>query len=196
MDMNIKTAINKPVIIYRKEDDNPFHRNQVGDFVHPTTEEAAADLGHAVTPEEYFKWQERFAVGRVIDVERGDKGYAWTLEITNPIYKNTLRSDRPLGMPQWTSPQILTYPNIYPEEERTGIFDHWIVSHVILTDAPAYGFQKSATTAKCVGKKQECLIKTRNASMSDEEFTKISKSMKREIKRASTHLNKAIEPIN
>jgi hypothetical protein len=43
MDMNIKIAINKPVIIYRKEADNPFHREQTGDYIHYTVEQAAAE---------------------------------------------------------------------------------------------------------------------------------------------------------
>lgn len=163
--VNIKTAINKPVIIYRKNPNNSFHTKQAGNFVHPTPEEAAAELGKPLTEPEYYQWQEKYAVGRVRSVDKRDRGYAFTLEITDRDSKEILKTDKYRnGIPGWTSPQILTYPRIYPQEEATGIHDHWVVSHVILTDSPAYGLQRSALQAKCLGQEQECLIKTKNAS--------------------------------
>lgn len=172
LDTNVKSGINKPVIIYPKDPKNQFHTKQAGNFVHPTVDEAAADLGvprHTVTESQYYQWQEKFAVGRVRDIEKREgKGYAFTLEITDPASKEILKSDKyEKGIPGWTSPQILYYPGAHPQEEKSGTHDHWIISHVLLTDSPAYGFQKSALRGKCLGEEQECLIKTKNASLEE-----------------------------
>lgn len=166
LDRNIRSAINKPVIIYRKNPSNPFHTHQAGNFVHPTLDEAASELGHPVNEEQYYNWQEKFAVGRIRNVEkRQGKGYAFTLEITDPEAKNILKSEQyRTGIPGWTSPQILTNARLYPNEERTGLFDHWTISHIILTDSPAYGYDKASLKAKCVGEEKECLLKTKSAS--------------------------------
>jgi hypothetical protein len=166
LDVNIRTAINKPVIIYPHNKSNPFHSNQAGNYVHPLPEEANAETGRPLNEAEYYNWQEsKGVVGRVIDVDKRDKGYAWTLEITDPAAKEILQSDKySKGIPGWTSPQILTYPKVYPDEERTQVFDHWVVAHVILTDNPAYGFEKSSLAAKCLGDQPTCMIKTKSAS--------------------------------
>ena len=205
---NIKTAINKPVIIYRKNPNNRFHANQAGSYVHPTPEEAMAELSHPVTEQDYYKWQAKYAVGKVRNVEERVKGYAWTLEITDPNVKEIIKSDRfdgsTKGMPVWTSPQIITFPHSYPDEERTGIHDHWIISHVILTDQPAYGFDKSSMAAKCIGQEHECLAKTKSASVVgpkykfgyldpklDEELKDIGKQLKRNLSQMNKMLGAA-----
>jgi hypothetical protein len=166
---NIKTAIGKPVVLYRKNPNNPFHTKQAGNWVHPTPEEAMAELRRPIGEQEYYQWQSRFAVGKVRDVEERARGFAWTLEITDPGVKNAIKSDsfdKPAkGTPAWTSPQIFTFPGKYPDEDRTEIYDHWTISHVALVDIPAYGFERAATAAKCVGAEQECLVKTKSASI-------------------------------
>lgn len=168
LDVNIKSAVNKPVIIYRKNPNLSFHTHQAGNFVHPTIEEASAELGHPPNEKEYYQWQEKFAVGRVRSVDKRSKGYAWTLEITDPDSKQILKDSRySHGIPGWTSPQILSNAYLYPEEEKRGIFDHWSISHVILTDKPAYGFDKASLKAKCIGEEQTCLIKTKSASQQE-----------------------------
>jgi hypothetical protein len=169
LDVNIQTAVNKPVIIYPHNPANRFHSNQAGNFVHPLPEEASAEMGRPLSEEEYYNWQEgKGVVGRIINVDKREKGYAWTLEITDPSAKQILKSDKySTGIPAWTSPQILTYPHVYPNEDRTGIYDHWVVSHVILTDNPAFGFEKSALAAKCLGDQPTCMIKTKNASTTE-----------------------------
>ncbi len=89
------------------------------------------------------------------------------MEITDPDSKEILTQQADKyrnGIPGWTSPQIFTYPGLYPEEDRTGLYDHWVISHVILTDSPAYGFQRSAIKGQCFGAEKECLIKTKSAS--------------------------------
>lgn len=166
IDANIHTAINKPVVISRKNPNNKFHTHQAGNYVHPTLDEAIEELGHPLNAEEYFNWQEKYAIGRVRNVEkRGEKGYAFTLEITDPEAKNILKSDTyRKGIPGWTSPQILSNAHLYPEEEQSEIFDHWVISHIALVDVPAYGFQQAGVKAKCLGAEQECKIKTRSAS--------------------------------
>jgi len=162
---NIQTAINKPVVICRKDSNNRFHTHQAGNFVHPTLDEATAELGHSPKAEEYFNWQEKFAVGRVRNVEKRNKGYAFTLEITDPEAKNILKSDTyRKGIPGWTSPQIISDAFRYPQEERSATYDHWTVSHIALVDVPAYGFQQAGIRGKCLGAEKECTIKTRSAS--------------------------------
>jgi hypothetical protein len=166
LDANIQTAVNKPVVVYRRNPNNRYHTHQAGNFVHPTLEEAAEELGHPPNAEEYFNWQEKFAVGRVRNVDkRGEKGYAFTLEITDQNAKNILKSDAyRSGIPGWTSPQILSDARRFPQEERDNIFDHWVVSHIALVDVPAYGYEQAGVRGKCLGAEQECMIKTKSAS--------------------------------
>lgn len=164
IDANIHTAINKPVIIYRKNPHNPFHSKQAGMYVHPTPEEASSELGK-INAEQYYNWQEKFAVGRVRNVEKRNKGYAFTLEITDPDSKQILKSDKYKdGIPGYTSPQILSKSGAFPQEEQTNYFDHWVVSHIALVDVPAYGYDQAGVRAKCLGPEQECMITTRSAS--------------------------------
>lgn len=165
IDANIHTAINKPVVVYRRNPSNPYHTHQAGNFVHPTLEEAQAELGHPPNAEEYYNWQEKFSIGRVRNVDKRPMGYAFTLEITDKEAKNILKSDTyRTGIPGWTSPQIVSNAHLHPEEERTGLFDHWAISHVALVDVPAYGPQQAGLRGKCLGAEKECLIKTRSAS--------------------------------
>lgn len=163
---NIHTAINKPVVILRKNPNNPLHTRQAGAFIHPTPEEAAIELGHPPNAEEYYNWQEKFAVGRVRSVDRRDRGYAFTLEITDTEAKNILKSDAYRnGTPGWTSPQILSSnQNLHPRESLSEIYDHWSISHIALLDVPAYGFEQSGVRAKCLGAEKDCMITTRSAS--------------------------------
>lgn len=163
--LNIRTAINKPVIIYKKNPNNPFHTKQAGAYIHPTPEEANAELGH-INAEQYYNWQEKFAVGHVKKIDKREgKGYAFTLEITDPEVKNILKSDTYInGLPGWTSPQIISDAGLYPEEEQSGLFSHWAISHIALVDVPAYGYDQAGVRAKCLGAEQECMITTRSAS--------------------------------
>lgn len=168
---NIHTAINKPVVVYRKNPNNPIHTKQAGFFVHPTPEEAATELGHSPNAEEYYKWQEKFAVGRVRSVDKRDRGYAFTIEITDPEAKNILKSDSyRTGVPGWTSPQIISNGHLFPEEERSEIYNHWSISHIALLDVPAYGYDQAGARAKCLGAEKECMIQTRSASQENLSF--------------------------
>jgi hypothetical protein len=165
-DENIKTGINKPVIIMPKQHGNPFHARQATNFVHPTIEEALSELGQSsITEQQYYDWQgTKGVVGRIHDIEKRDKGHAWTLEITEPVAKKILISDEyKTGFPGYTSPQILVFPNKFRNEAATESWDHWVISHVILTDNPAFGIEQSSIAGKCIGSEQECMIKTRSA---------------------------------
>jgi len=165
LDKNIQSAVGKPVVVYRKNPNNPFHTKQAGLYVHPTPEEASAELGR-LTAEQYYNWQEKFAIGRVRAVDkRPPKGYAWTLEITDPEVKNILKSDTyRKGIPGWTSPQIISNTHLYPEEKDSAISEHWSIAHVALVDVPAYGYDQAGLRGKCLGVEKECMIKTRSAA--------------------------------
>lgn len=165
IDANIQSAVNKPVVVYRRNPNNRFHTHQAGNFVHPTLEEAAEELGHPPNAEQYFNWQEKFAIGRVRSVDKRDKGYAFTLEVTDTDAKNILKSDAyKSGIPGWTSPQIISNAGAFPEEEQTNYFNHWVVSHIALVDVPAYGYEQAGVRGKCLGVEKECMIKTKSAS--------------------------------
>ena len=165
IDANIQSAVNKPVVVYRRNPNNRFHTHQAGNFVHPTLEEAAEELGHPPNAEQYFNWQEKFAIGRVRNVDKREMGYAFTLEITDSEAKNILKSDAyRTGIPGWTSPQIISNAHLYPSEEKSGIFDHWAIAHVALVDVPAYGPEQAGVRGKCLGAEKECMIKTKSAS--------------------------------
>lgn len=168
LDANIHSALNKPVVVSKKNSRLPFHTRQAGNYVHPTLGEAAYSLGYTPKIKDYLDWQEKFAIGRVRSVDKRDKGYAWTLEITDPDAKNILKSEEyKIGIPGYTSPQILFPAGKYPNEEATDMHDHWMISHVALVDVPAYGYDKAGMAAKCFGAEQECMIQTRNASQED-----------------------------
>lgn len=165
IETNVQSAVNKPVVIYRRNPNNRYHTHQAGNFVHPTLEEAAEELGHPPNAEEYFNWQEKFAVGRVRSVDKREMGYAFTLEVTDSEAKDILKSDTyRTGIPGWTSPQIISNAHLYPNEEKSGIFDHWAIAHVALVDVPAYGPHQAGVRGKCLGVEKECMIKTRSAS--------------------------------
>ena len=164
IDRNIHTAVNKPVVVYRKNPNNPFHTKQAGAYIHPTPEEASSELGK-ITAQQYYEWQEKFAIGRVRSVDKRDKGYAFTLEITDSDAKQILKSDQYKdGIPGYTSPQILSNYGAYPEEERSNNFEHWSISHIALVDVPAYGTEQAGLRAKCLGAEKDCMITTRSAS--------------------------------
>ena len=167
---NIHTALNKPVVILRKNAQNPFHTKQAGNYIHPTMDMALAEIGKQsqtpLTPQEYYQWQEKFAVGHVKKIDKREgKGYAFTLEITDPEVKNILKSEEyKTGIPGWTSPQILYNAKTYGEEDKSGVHEHWEIAHIALVDLPAYGYEQSALKAKCFGDEKECIIKTKSAS--------------------------------
>ena len=164
---NIHTAINKPVVIYRKNPNNPIHTKQAGFFVHPTPEEAATELGHSPNAEEYYNWQEKFAVGRVRSVEKRDnKGYAFTLEVTDPEAKNILKSDYlPKGYSRLDiSANHIKWASLSRGRTEQRLYDHWTISHIALLDVPAYGYDQAGARAKCFGAEKDCMIQTRSAS--------------------------------
>lgn len=165
LDRNILSALNKPVVVYKKNPNNRFHTKQAGAYVHPTPEEAEAEIGHYPKASEYFQWQEKYAVGRVRNIDKRDKGYAFTLEITDPEVKNILKSEQyQNGTPGWTSPQIM-FRGMDANLNET--YDSWIISHIALVDTPAYGYAQTGARAKCLGAEKECMIQTRSASSSN-----------------------------
>ena len=167
---NIHTAVNKPVVISRKNPNNPFHTKQAGAYIHPTPEEASSELGR-INAQQYYNWQERYAVGRVRSVDKREQGYAFTLEITDPDVKSVLKSSSYVhGIPGFTSPQIISSALQYPEEARSEVYDHWSISHIALVDVPAYGKDQAGLRAKCLGTEKDCMITTRSASQENLDF--------------------------
>lgn len=160
IDRNIHSAINKPVVVYRKSPTNPFHTRQAGNFVHPTPEEAESEIGHYPKASEYFQWQEKYSIGRVRNVDKRPKGYAFTLEITDPEVKGVLKSDVN-NVPGYTSPQIMFRGM---DNNLSQTYEDWIISHIALVDVPAYGKEQAGLRAKCFGAEKECKITTRSAS--------------------------------
>jgi hypothetical protein len=158
LERNIRSFIGKPVVLKNKDSFNPNDGPQKGNFVHPILKNASL--------EENLNYQKQFSVGRINDVSLNpQKGWRFDVEITDPQMKRAFR-DNTFGnkYPRYVSPQIATFPDIFPGESNNINVEHWHGLHLAFVDYPAYGFQKTDMKGKCFGSEQMCKIELRSAS--------------------------------
>lgn len=156
IDKNITSGLGRPGVIKPKDPTNPLDQTQHGNFVHP--EFPGAPLI------ELLQNQEAYSIARAIRLDKPAKGKDWRvwLQITDPKAKLALKNAS-VDYPKYISPQVITFPSDFPDEDAAKSYKHWIISHWAFVDVPAYG-EKMQVRGNCYGHINNCKIKLQNAS--------------------------------
>lgn len=156
IDKNITSGLGRPGVIKPKDPTNPLDQTQHGNFVHP--EFPGAPLI------ELLQNQEAYSIARAIRLDKPAKGKDWRvwLQITDPKAKLALKNAS-VDYPKYISPQVITFPSDFPDEDVAKSYKHWIISHWAFVDVPAYG-EKMQVRGNCYGHINNCKIKLQNAS--------------------------------
>ena len=156
IDKNITSGLGRPGVIKPKDPNNPQDQNQYGNFVHP--EFPGASLV------ELLQNQESYSIARAVRLDKPSNGGDWRvwLHVTDPKAKLALKNAS-ADYPKYISPQVITFPNDFPDEDRQQSYKHWMISHWAFVDVPAYG-EKMQVRGNCYGHINECKIKLQNAS--------------------------------
>jgi len=156
IDKNITSGLGRPGVIKPKDPNNPRDQNQHGNFVHP--EFPGASLV------ELLQNQESYSIARAVRLDKPNSGSDWRvwLHITDPKAKLALKNAS-VDYPRYISPQVITFPADFPDEDKANSFKHWIISHWAFVDVPAYG-EKMQVRGNCFGHINDCKIKLQNAS--------------------------------
>jgi hypothetical protein len=156
IDKNITSGLGRPGVIKPKDPNNPRDNNQHGNFVHP--EFPGASLV------ELLQNQESYSIARAVRLDKPSPGSDWRvwLHVTDPKAKLALKNAS-ADYPRYISPQVITFPTDFPDEDRANSFKHWVISHWAFVDVPAYG-EKMQVRGNCYGHINDCKIKLQNAS--------------------------------
>lgn len=159
IDKNITSGLGRPGVIKPKDPANPLDQNQHGNFVHP--EFPGASLV------ELLQNQEAFSIARAVRLDKPQHGNGdWRvwLHVTDPKAKLALKNaSADYNYPRYISPQVITFPSDFPDEDKAQSYKHWIISHWAFVDQPAYG-EKMQIRGNCYGHINNCKIKLQNAS--------------------------------
>jgi hypothetical protein len=155
IDKNITSGLGRPGVIKPKDPNNPADSRQMGNYVHP--EFPGASLV------ELLQNQESYSIARAVRLDKPD-GRDWRvwLHVTDPKAKTALKNAS-ADYPKYISPQVITFPADFPQEDAANTFRHWIISHWAFVDTPAYG-EKMKVRGSCYGDITNCKIKLQNAS--------------------------------
>jgi hypothetical protein len=156
IDKNITSGLGRPGVIKPKDPNNPADRNQQGNYVHP--EFPGASLV------ELLQNQEAYSIARAVRLDKPQHNKEWRvwLQVTDPKAKVALKNAS-ADYPKYISPQVITFPSDFPQEDASNVFRHWIISHWAFVDTPAYG-EKMKVRGSCYGDISDCKIKLQNAS--------------------------------
>ena len=156
IDKNITSGLGRPGVIKPKDPNNPSDRNQKGNYVHP--EFPGASLV------ELLQNQEAYSIARAVRLDKPQHNKEWRvwLQVTDPKAKVALKNAS-ADYPKYISPQVITFPADFPQEDASNVFKHWIISHWAFVDTPAYG-EKMKVRGSCYGDISDCKIKLQNAS--------------------------------
>jgi hypothetical protein len=156
IDKNITSGLGRPGVIKPKDPNNPRDNNQHGNFVHP--EFPGASLV------ELLQNQESYSIARAVRLDKPSPGKDWRvwLHVTDPKAKLALKNAS-ADYPRYISPQVITFPTDFPDEDKANSFRHWVISHWAFVDVPAYG-EKMQVRGNCYGHINDCKIKLQNAS--------------------------------
>ena len=158
IDQNITSGLGRPGVIKPKDPTNPLDRSQEGNFVHP--EFPGASLL------ELLQGQEAYSIARAVRLDKPKPGSDWRvwLHVTDPKAKLALKNaSTTADYPRFISPQVITFPADFPDEDKANSYKHWIISHWAFVDVPAYG-EKMQIRGNCYGHINNCKIKLQNAS--------------------------------
>ena len=156
IDINIKSGLGRPGVIKPKDPSNPSDVNQAGNFIHP--EFPGASLI------QLLQNQESYSIARAVRLDKPNKDWRVWLQITDPAAKLALKNaSTQTDYPKYISPQVITFPADFPDEDAANSYKHWIISHWAFVDIPAYG-EKMQMRGNCYGHINDCKIKLQNAS--------------------------------
>lgn len=165
IDKNITTGLGRPGIIKPKDPNNPHEAEQDGNFIHPVFPNAPLQT--------LLQNQESYSIARAVRLDKPSTSSPWRvwLQITDPTAKLALKnaSVTPNQYPRYISPQVITFPSDYPDEDAANVYKHWIISHWAFVDIPAYGEQMKIR-GKCYGDLNNCKVKLQNASSGNHNF--------------------------
>lgn len=158
IDKNITSGLGRPGVIKPKDASNAADQNQHGNFVHPEFPNASLI--------ELLQNQEAFSIARAVRLDKPSFSKDWRvwLQITDPKAKLALKNaSAETDYPRYISPQVITFPSDFPDEDKAQSYKHWIISHWAFVDQPAYG-EKMQVRGNCFGHINDCKIKLQNAS--------------------------------
>lgn len=157
IDKNITSGLGRPGVIKPKDATNLQDQNQHGNFVHPEFPNASLV--------ELLQNQEAFSIARAVRLDKPSLSKDWRvwLQITDPKAKLALKNASSADYPRYISPQVITFPSDFPDEDKAQSYKHWIISHWAFVDVPAYG-EKMQIRGNCYGHINNCKIKLQNAS--------------------------------
>lgn len=159
IDKNITSGLGRPGVIKPKDPTNPADQNQEGQFIHPEFPNASLV--------ELLQGQEAFSIARAVRLDKPSLHSDWRvwLQVTDPKAKLALKnaSTGDNYYPRYISPQVITFPSDFPDEDAKQSYKHWIISHWAFVDVPAYG-EKMQLRGNCYGDLANCKIKLQNAS--------------------------------
>lgn len=156
VDQNIKTAIGKPLVLYRdtgQEPDRSWYPRIPGLYNHPPWDDA--DISHT------YEMQEQYRVGDIIDVVKNQETGAWwgVVEVTNDGVRKAL--DENPTLPFYVSPSIR---RLHTQQANQTIKD-WVFMHSAIVSIPAFGVQKAYSSGRCAGDKDTCILQFMHASL-------------------------------
>lgn len=156
IDKNITTGLGRPGIIKPKDPNNPHEADQNGQFVHPIFPNASLQA--------LLQNQETYSIARAVRLDRPNASSPWRvwLQVTDPNAKVALKNASS-QYPKYISPQVITFPSDFPDEEQAKTYKHWLISHWAFVDIPAYG-ENMKVRGNCYGDLNDCKIKLQNAS--------------------------------
>jgi hypothetical protein len=162
IDKNITSGLGRPGVIKPKDPTSLLDQKQEGNFVHPEFPNASLV--------ELLQGQEAYSIARAVRLDKPQPGSDWRvwLQITDPKAKLALKNasaagDHAILYPKYISPQVITFPSDFPDEDKANSYKHWIISHWAFVDVPAYG-EKMQIRGNCYGDLNNCKIKLQNAS--------------------------------
>lgn len=127
---NIKSFVGMPIVL-------------TNDYSHPKLVD-----GQQLQPN--LDYQERFAIGKIVDVVEKEGKWDAIQEITDPLAKEAISNNE---IPFYVSPRIF----ITQLGDSMGQIRNWIGVHNAVVDDPAYGKGKATIDAVCAGSGTACI---------------------------------------
>lgn len=151
LENNINTFIGRPFVLYQNNGSEPdANMRRVGELDHPYYNENDS-FDHNLMA------QERYAIGRIIDITRKGTRFDAIIEITNKIAAEMIKKG---DIPIYTSPALIHNPY----ENDAKIMDFKGV-HLAAVGHPAFGVHKTSSGGMCDGTKASCMQVLRKASL-------------------------------
>lgn len=187
IDKNITSGLGRPGVIKPKDPNDPNDQKQEGNFVHPEFPNASLV--------ELLQGQESYSIARAVRLDKPSLHSDWRvwLHITDPKAKLALKNAS-AEYPKYISPQVITFPADFPDEDKANSYKHWIISHWAFVDYPAYG-EKMQVRGNCFGSISDCKIKLQNASTAGFCVTGAIKTLAKSSSSSSHNTNSQTQTI-